>query len=143
MATGSIVRSTAFVEYVASDPGQVGDRSTGECGRATVWPGCEALQAQLRLREAYGVADEVTSESGDTVDLFRALLSLDLMSAFFQRDFLAAFADRLDASGDWIVSAAASDHGRPARRASEPAAAHLVGSGLEGDQHHWVDRHGI
>jgi hypothetical protein len=37
---------------------------------------------------------------------------------------------------------AASDHGRPARRASEPAAAHLVGSGLEGVQHHWVDRHG-
>jgi hypothetical protein len=58
-----------------------------------------ALQAQLRLREAYGVADEVTSDSGDTVDLFRALLSLDLMSAFFQRDFLAAFAERLDASG--------------------------------------------
>jgi hypothetical protein len=52
----------------------------------------------------YGVADEVTSESGDTVDLFRALLSLDLMSAFFQRDFLVAFADRLDASGDWIAA---------------------------------------
>jgi Holliday junction resolvase-like predicted endonuclease len=52
----------------------------------------------------YGVDDEVSSESGDTVDLFRALLSLDLMSAFFQRDFLAAFAERLDASGNWIVA---------------------------------------
>jgi Holliday junction resolvase-like predicted endonuclease len=63
-----------------------------------------ALQAQLRLREAYGVADEVTSESGETVDIFRALLSLNLMSVFFQQDFLAAFAERLDASGDWIVA---------------------------------------
>ena len=32
------------------------------------------------------------------------LLSLDLMSAFFLRDFLAAFAERVDASGDWIVA---------------------------------------
>ena len=63
-----------------------------------------ALQAQLRLREAYGVADEVASESGDSVDLFRALLSLNLMSAFFQQDFLAAFAARIDASGDWVVA---------------------------------------
>jgi Holliday junction resolvase-like predicted endonuclease len=61
-----------------------------------------ALQAQLRLREAYGVADEVASESGDSVDLFRALLSLNLMSVFFQQDFLAAFAERLNASGDWV-----------------------------------------
>ena len=63
-----------------------------------------ALQAQLRLREAYGVADEVVSDSGDTVNLFRALLSLDLMSAFFLQDFLAAFAERVDASGDWRVA---------------------------------------
>lgn len=38
-------------------------------------------------------ASEVTADSADTVDLFRALLSLDLMLAFFQRDFLAAVAD--------------------------------------------------
>ncbi len=93
----------AFVEYVASDPGrwEIGRPENADANRLA-W--LRALQAQLRLREAYGVADEVTSESGDTVDLFRALLSLDLMSAFFQRDFLAAFADRLDGSGDWIAA---------------------------------------
>ena len=42
-----------------------------------------ALQAQLRLRETYGVGDEVTSESGQTANLFQALLSLNLMSVFF------------------------------------------------------------
>lgn len=93
----------AFVEYVASDPGrwEIGRLENADANRLA-W--LRALQAQLRLREAYGVADEVTSESGDTVDLFRALLSLDLMSAFFQRDFLAAFADRLDGSEDWIAA---------------------------------------
>lgn len=49
-----------------------------------------ALPAPLRLREAYGVSGEVTSDSGHAVDLFQALLSLDLMSFFFQQDFLAA-----------------------------------------------------
>jgi Holliday junction resolvase-like predicted endonuclease len=92
-----------YVEQVASDPGKwaIGRPENSEANRLA-W--LRALQAQLRLREVYGVDDEVSSESGDTVDLFRALLSLDLMSAFFQRDFLAAFAERLDASGNWIVA---------------------------------------
>jgi len=92
-----------YVEQVAADPAtwRIGRPENAEANRLA-W--LRALQAQLRLREAYGVADEVTSDSGDTVDLFRALLSLNLMSAFFQQDFLAAFAERLDASGDWIVA---------------------------------------
>ena len=92
-----------YVEQVASDPAKwmIGRPENSEANRLA-W--LRALQAQLRLREAYGVDDRVTSESGDVVDLFRALLSLDLMSAFFLRDFLAAFADRLNASGDWITA---------------------------------------
>jgi Holliday junction resolvase-like predicted endonuclease len=93
----------AYVEQVAADPAawRIGRPESAEANRLA-W--LRALQAQLRLREAYGVADEVTSESGETVDIFRALLSLNLMSVFFQQDFLAAFAERLDASGDWIVA---------------------------------------
>jgi Holliday junction resolvase-like predicted endonuclease len=92
-----------YVEQVAADPAtwMIGRTENAEANRVA-W--LRSLQAQLRLREAYGVADEVTSDSGETVDLFRALLSLDLMSAFFLRDFLAAFAERVDASGDWIVA---------------------------------------
>ena len=90
-----------YVEQVAADPAQwrIGRPENAEANRLA-W--LRALQAQLRLREAYGVADQVTSDSGDAVDLFRALLSLNLMSVFFQQDFLAAFAERLDASGDWV-----------------------------------------
>jgi len=92
-----------YVEQVAADPAtwMIGRTENAEANRVA-W--LRSLQAQLRLREAYGVADEVTSDSGETVDLFRALLSLDLMSAFFLRDFLAAFAEHVDASGDWIVA---------------------------------------
>lgn len=92
-----------YVEQVAAEPAtwMIGRPENAEANRLA-W--LRALQAQLRLREAYGVADEVTSDSGETVDLFRALLSLDLISAFFLRDFLAAFAERVDASGDWIVA---------------------------------------
>jgi len=92
-----------YVEQVAADPAKwrIGRPENAEANRLA-W--LRALQAQLRLREAYGVADEVTSDSGDAVDLFRALLSLNLMSVFFQQDFLAAFAERLDASGDWVAA---------------------------------------
>jgi len=93
----------AFVEYVASDLArwEIGRPENADANRLA-W--LRALQAQLRLREVYGVDDEVTSESGETVNLFQALLSINLMSAFFLRDFLAAFADRVDASGDWVAA---------------------------------------
>jgi len=90
-----------YVEQVASDPTKwlIGHPENSEANQLA-W--LRALQAQLRLREVYGVDEKVVAESGETVNLFRALLSLNLMSAFFQRDFLAAFADRLDGTGDWI-----------------------------------------
>lgn len=92
-----------YVEQVASDPAKwaIGRPENADASRLA-W--LRALQAQLRLREVYGVADEATAEAGETVDLFQALLSLNLMSVFFQQDFLAAFADRLDASGDWVAA---------------------------------------
>jgi len=60
-----------------------------------------ALRTHLQLTEVYGIADTVTTDAGDPVDLFQALLSLELMSAFFQRDFLEAFAGHLRDAGDW------------------------------------------
>ena len=92
-----------YVEQVASDPAKwsIGQPENAEANRVA-W--LRALQARLRLREVYGVDEKVTSESGDSVDLFQALLSLALMSAFFLRDFLAAFADRFNSSGHWVAA---------------------------------------
>lgn len=89
-----------FVEYVAADPGRwnIGRPENADANRMA-W--LRALQAKLRLQEVYGIADEVTSGTGEPVNVFQALLSLNLMSAHFERDFLVAFADRLDSIGDW------------------------------------------
>ncbi|MBW0171393.1 MAG: YraN family protein [Hydrogenophaga sp.] len=89
-----------FVEYVAADQGrwEIGRPENADANRMA-W--LRALQAKLRLQEVYGIADEVTSDLGESVDVFQALLSLNLMSAFFERDFLVAFTDRLGSTGDW------------------------------------------
>ena len=63
-----------------------------------------AMRTHLRLREVYGVADQVSAGTHEPVDLFQALLSLELMSVFFLRDFLAEFAALASASGDWVVA---------------------------------------
>lgn len=60
-----------------------------------------SMQTHLRLSEIYGVSETVTTEAGEQVDLFQALLSLDLMSAFFLRDVLAAFTQHLKTIGHW------------------------------------------
>jgi Holliday junction resolvase-like predicted endonuclease len=65
-----------------------------------------AMQSHLRLTEVYGVADTVTTEAGEHVDLFQALLSLDLMSAFFLRDVLASFTQHLQQTGHWRAALA-------------------------------------
>ena len=91
----------AFVAYVAADPVRwaIGRPENADANRLA-W--VRALQAQLRLREVYGIADAVATDSGEQVELFQALLSLNLMSAFFLGDFLAAFATRVDATAGWI-----------------------------------------
>lgn len=91
----------AYIAAVAADPGlwAIGRSGNGDANRLA-W--IQALQTQLRLREVYGVADAVATDAGERVDVFQALLSLNLMSAFFQAEFLAAFATRLKAAANWI-----------------------------------------
>lgn len=63
-----------------------------------------AMATQLRLHEVYGVADTVTAHSGETVDMFQALLSLELTARFFMLDFIVPFVEGAEQAGDWIVS---------------------------------------
>jgi len=63
-----------------------------------------ALRAQLQLGEIYGVANQVSTSTGEKIDVFQALLSLDLMSAFFQRDFLVRYKTLLEQRGDWRLA---------------------------------------
>ncbi len=60
-----------------------------------------AIRTKLRLTEVYGLGETTLADSGERVDLFQAMLSLELMSAFYQRDFLLAYNQRLNDVGDW------------------------------------------
>lgn len=64
----------------------------------------QAVRTHLRLMEVYGVDAAVTGESGERVDVFQALLSLELMSAFFQRDFLQAYLTYREEPGQWLAA---------------------------------------
>jgi hypothetical protein len=61
-----------------------------------------AMRSQLQLTHVYGVADTVSNDEGEVVDLFQALLALELTSAFFQRDFLEVFAGHHREAGHWM-----------------------------------------
>jgi len=60
-----------------------------------------AIRTKLRLTEVYGLGETMLTDSGERVDLFQAMLCLELMSPFYQRDFLLAYNHRLDDVGDW------------------------------------------
>jgi hypothetical protein len=64
----------------------------------------KALRTQLQLTEVYGVSGTVTTDAGNTVPLFQALLSLELMNVHFQRDFLEAYMQHLRTTGNWATA---------------------------------------
>lgn len=67
----------------------------------------KALRTKLRLMDVYGVGDSVSTDSGEAVPLFQALLSLELMSIHFHRDFLQNYADYLRNVGDCTAALSA------------------------------------
>ena len=59
----------------------------------------KAMGTYLQLTETYGLEDSVTAESRLRVDLFQALLSLELMTAFFNADFMLPYLQHLKETG--------------------------------------------
>lgn len=95
--------------YRAMDAFMLSGRATETIGRpenheANRLAYLRALRTQLQLRHVYGIAETVTTDRGEAVDVFQAALSLELMSAFFQRDFLESFMAHLRLVGDWRVA---------------------------------------
>jgi Holliday junction resolvase-like predicted endonuclease len=80
---------------------QIGSAENHELNRVAY---IKALRTQTQLTEVYGVSDTVSTDAGDTVPLFQALLSLELMNVFFQRDFLKTFVTHLRSTGNWAMA---------------------------------------
>lgn len=60
----------------------------------------KAMGTYLQLQDVYGIAECAQTQSGLTVDVFRSLLAMELMTAFFIEDFLHPYGEYLKQSGD-------------------------------------------
>jgi len=64
----------------------------------------KAMGTKLQLQEVYGLADRVKTDTGLELDAFRALLSIELMTAFFIVDFLQPYNEYLRQLGHpWLA----------------------------------------
>jgi len=88
------VDTIATSELAGTVIGQLGDHE------ANLFAYIKAMRTQLQLTEVYGLAGSVTAESGLRVDLFQALLSLELMTAFFNIDFVQPYVKYLGEMGN-------------------------------------------
>ena len=91
--------------YRAVDAFAVSELATATIGssenhQANRFAYISAMRTHLRLTEVYGLADSVTAESGMRVDLFQALLSLELTTAFFKADFILPYLRSLEKTGN-------------------------------------------
>lgn len=64
----------------------------------------KAIRSALQLQEVYGLDESVQVETGLRVDLFQALLSLELMTAFFNKAHLLPFSQHLERTSDWRLA---------------------------------------
>jgi hypothetical protein len=64
----------------------------------------KAIRIQLQLTEVYGLGDSILTDTKLPVDVFRALLSLELMTAFYHMDFLLPYDAYLKETGNWRLA---------------------------------------
>ncbi|WP_028866958.1 NERD domain-containing protein [Psychromonas arctica] len=64
----------------------------------------KSLGAYLQLSDIYGIDNVIQTDNGLKVDVHQALLSLELMIAFYNKDYIKVFATNLHETGDWKTS---------------------------------------
>lgn len=80
---------------------QIGSKENHEANQLAI---IKTFSNQLRLVEVYGLNEYLTADSGLRVNLYEALLSLNLMSAFFSKDFIAPYQHDLSEEKSWLVA---------------------------------------
>jgi hypothetical protein len=90
----------ALNEFVASGMAttQIGRSENQELNQFAF---IKAIRTQLQLTEVYGLDESISVETGLRVDLFQALLSLELMAAFYHVDFVLPYGKYLSETGHW------------------------------------------
>jgi hypothetical protein len=80
---------------------QIGSKENHEANQLSI---IKTFSSKLRLVEVYGLNEYLTADSGLRVNLYEALLSLNLMSAFFSKDFIAPYQQYLSEEKSWLVA---------------------------------------
>lgn len=78
---------------------QIGSKENHEANQLAI---IKTFSSQLRLVEVYGLNEYLTADSGLRVNLYEALLSLNLMSAFFSKDFIAPYQQYRSEGHHWL-----------------------------------------
>lgn len=65
-----------------------------------------AIRTQLELTEIYGLDDEITTENGYKMDLFRVLLTVELMHAFYKQGYILPYCKHREQTGNWLSALA-------------------------------------
>ena len=61
-----------------------------------------AIRTKLELTEIYGLDEEVTIENDCKVDLFQALLTIELMHAYYKKGFVLPYCLIYEKTGHWL-----------------------------------------
>ena len=64
----------------------------------------KSLGAYLQLSDVYGIDNVIQTDNGLKADVHQALLSLELMIAFYNKDYIKVYATNLHETGDWQYS---------------------------------------
>jgi hypothetical protein len=80
---------------------QIGSKENHEANQLSI---IKTFSNQLRLVEVYGLNEYLTADTGLRVNLYEALLSLNLMSAFFNKDFVSPYQQYLLEEKSWLAA---------------------------------------
>jgi len=61
----------------------------------------KAFGSALQLNDIYGIGETVSTDSGMDVNILQALLSLELMIAFYSKDYVEVFYSEYENTGHW------------------------------------------
>jgi len=64
----------------------------------------KALGVALQLNDIYGVDETISTDNGLNVNVFQALLTLELMIAFYNKDYVEVFFREYENTGQWQVA---------------------------------------
>jgi len=91
----------AFEEFIQQDLAfQTIGRSENEEWNRFAY--ISAIRIKLELTEIYGLDEEVTIDNNCKVNLFQALLTIELMHAFYKKDFILPYCKLYEQAGHWL-----------------------------------------